>query len=94
MVNRSLLLKLRQLLDEFRNGPHSSMLELMWQIRTHECNQAVIPQAIFRVGGQLASVVYLEDLCCWEVQLDGDEHQFDTFQEAREFTESASKAIT
>lgn len=88
-VNRGLLLELRQLLDEIDTDSSMSALEVMWQIRTHTCSQAEIPQAIFRVGDRLASVIYLKDDSCWEVQLDFDEHQFDTFQEALEFIEQS-----
>lgn len=93
MVGRDLLLKLRQLLDEIDHRALSedsamSALEVMWQIRTHKANQAEIPQAIFKVGDRLASVIYLEDISCWEVQLDGKQHQFDTFGQAVEFIEN------
>lgn len=84
-MDRSLLLRLRQLLDEI--DKESSIVEVMWQIRTHTANQAAIPQAIFRVGDRFASVIYLDLLDCWEVQLDRDEHQFETFAKASEFME-------
>ena len=75
-VARALLLRLRQLLDEIESLDSMSALEVMWQIRTHTCNQAEIPQAIFRVGDRLASLIFLEDLTCWEVHIDGKEYQF------------------
>ena len=97
--DRKLLLTLRQLLDEIEKDSSMSALEVMWQIRTHTANQAEIPQAIFRVGGQLASVVYLEECRVpgnaaggsWEVQLDGDEHHFDTFEEVLGFIEQSRR---
>ena len=67
----------------------SSMV--MWQERSHTCNQAEIPQAIFRVGDRLASVIYLCDMEFWEVQLDGDDHQFDTFEEVLGFIEQSRR---
>lgn len=84
---RSLLLRLRHLPDEIEGLDSFSSLEVMWNIRTHTCNQPEMPQAIFRVGDQLASVLYLEDLHCWELQLDGDEHLFDTFEGVTGFIE-------
>ena len=88
--DRKLLLTLRKLLDEFNKDSSMSALEVMWQIRTHTANQAEIPQAIFRVGDRLASVIYLEDpLFCWELQLGDDEHQFHTFEEATSFIEQS-----
>ena len=93
VVKRALLLKLRNLLDEIEKDSSMSALEVMWQIRTHTCNQAEIPQAIFRVGDHLASVVYLEETCCWEVQLNCDEHQFDTFEEALGFIEQRRRQL-
>jgi len=83
--DRKLLLKLRQLLDEIEKDSSMSALEVMWQIRSHTCNQAEIPQAIFRVGDQLATVVYLKDTEVWEVQVCGEEHQSYTFAEALEW---------
>ncbi len=90
--DRELLLKLRQLLDEIGKDSSTSNLEVMWQIRSHKCNQAEIPQAIFRVGDQLASIIYLEENRCWEVQLNGVETQFCGvwgFDEARKFIEQS-----
>ena len=87
-VNRKLLLTLRKLLDEMETDSSMSALEVMYQVRSHTCNQAEIPQAIFRVGDRLASVVYLDSCApCWEVQIDGDERQFDTFKEVLGFIE-------
>ena len=91
-VDRSLLLTLRKLLDEIEKDSSMSALEVMWQVRSHTCNQAEIPQAIFRVGDRLASVIYLEDSRCWEVQIDGDEHQFCSvwgFEDALAFIEQS-----
>ncbi len=89
MVEAKLLLTLRKLLDEIDTDSSMSALEVMWQIRTHVASQAEIPQAIFRVGDRLASVIYLELVSCWEVQLDGDERQFDTFEEVLSFIEQS-----
>ena len=93
-VARALLLRLRQLLDEIDSLDSSmSPLDVIWQIRSRECNQAEIPQAIFRVGDQLASVVYLECFSCWEVQLDGREYQFDTFEESFDLIEQCRRLL-
>lgn len=76
--------ELRQLLKDISSSNKGlTTLEVMWWIRTNTSNQAEIPQAIFRVGDQLASVIYLEDLGCWEVQANGNEYQYDTFEAAR-----------
>ncbi len=95
--DRKLLLKLRQLLDEMEKDSSMSALEVMWQIRTHTANQAEIPQAIFRVGDQLASVIYLVDTEVWELQFGSEQYQFQTFAEALGWvgliqTEEAGKA--
>ena len=90
--DRKLLLTLRKLLDEIEKDSSMSALEVLWQIRTHTANQAEIPQAVFRVGDQLASVIYLEASRCWEVRLNGVETQFCSvwgFEEALEFLESS-----
>ena len=92
-VGRSLLLRLRLLLDEIESLDSMSALEVMWQIRTHTCNQAEIPQAIFRVGDRLASVIYIELDACWEVQLDGNEYQFDTFEDVLASIEQCRRAL-
>ncbi len=108
-ADRKLLLTLRKLLDEIEKDSSMSALEVMWEIRSHTCNQAEIPQAIFPVGDQLASVIYLEECsvvghdrggcnstigapATWEVQLGGDEHQFDTFEEVLSFIERSRRS--
>lgn len=98
-VDRSLLLKLRQLLDEIEKDSSMSALEVMWQIRTHTCNQAEIPQAIFRVGDRLASVIYLNETDMWELKSDVDGGQVGTFADALRWidvirTEAANMAVT
>lgn len=94
--------KLRQLLKDIsRSNKELSILEVMWWIRTNTVNQAEIPQAIFRVGDQLASVIYLEECRvvghdrggCWEVQLNGHEYQFDTFKEVLGFIEQSRREV-
>ncbi len=80
--------ELRQLLKDIScSNKGLTTLEVMWWIRTNTCNQAEIPQAIFKVGDQLASVAYLEWVSEWEVQFNGEEHQFDTFKEVLGFIE-------
>ena len=88
MINRALLLKLRNLLDEAESDSDLSLLEVMWQVRTHSCNQAEIPQALFRVGEEIASIIYLEDLGMWELQCGGKEYISETFAGAVELLSS------
>ena len=92
-ADRKLLLALRKLLDEIETDSSMSAREVMWQIRTHTCNQAEIPQAIFRVGDQLASVLYLEWVSEWEVQLNSHEYQFDTFEQVLGFIEQCREQL-
>ena len=78
-MDRKLILKLRQLVAEI---PNADMVEAMWQFRGV---QAGTPQAIFRVGDEFASVIYLDLIDSWEVQFPGQEIQFDSFDEAEDW---------